>query len=225
MTDLPKRAVRGVVRRGRARYEREITSRYARLYFQRAERTWFSMKWRGAPVLKTPADMWVYQEILMEVKPDLVVETGSFRGGSALYFADLLGLIGNGSVVTVDVEHCKRPKHPRITYLTGSSVAPEIVEQITAMAEGKRTLVILDSDHSRDHVLAELRAYASLVSPGSYLIVEDTCVRDERLYPGHGPGPADALDIFLVDEDRFEVDRSRERFMHTFNPGGFLRRR
>lgn len=208
---------------------KETTDRFHRLYFDAhlQGKTWADTRWLGVTLAKCPLDLWVYQEIVAETRPDLVVETGTFEGGSALFFASLFDLVGNGRVVTVDIEpRGDKPAHERITYLTGSSTAPEIVDQIRAqVAEASRVLVVLDSDHRREHVLAELHAYADFVTPGGYLVVEDTNVNGHPVAPEFGPGPMEAVERFLEQDDRFVVDRSREKFLLTFNPGGFLRRR
>jgi cephalosporin hydroxylase len=118
-----------------------------------------------------------------------------------------------------------RPSHPRITYLQGSSTAPDVFDRVKAMAaSAQRTLVILDSDHSRDHVLAEMNLYADLVSPGSYMIVEDTNVNGHPVLPEFGPGPMEALDDFLSERSDFVIDRSKEKLLITFNPRGYLRK-
>ena len=137
---------------------------------------WFGTFWLGRHVYKCPTDLWMYQEILHDTRPDLIIETGTFSGGSALFLASMCDLIGGGRIVTIDVEpQDDLPVHPRIKYLAGSSVAPDILEQVREEASGDdRVMVILDSDHSKDHVLAELREYAPLVSDDCYLIVEDT---------------------------------------------------
>ncbi len=117
------------------------------------------------------------------------------------------------------------PQHPRITYLVGSSTSPEILEQVKGMIPpSDRVMVILDSDHGRDHVLRELELYSDLVSPGSYMIVEDTNVNGHPVLTSHGPGPTEALEEYLRRDRRFVVDRSREKFFFTFNPGGYLRK-
>ena len=189
------------------------------------EGTWADARWMGVPLSKIPFDLWAYQEILYETRPELIVETGTFQGGSALYLAHLCDLLGHGRVLTIDIRDREgRPQHERVTYLTGSSVAPDVLEQVRHATAGRRTMVILDSDHSEEHVLAELRAYAPLVSPGCYLIVEDTNVGGHPVHPDHGPGPTEALERFLKDTDDFEVDRGRETFLVSFNPGGYLKR-
>lgn len=148
----------------------------------------------------------------------MIVETGTARGGSALYLASICDLLDVGRVITIDLRlprpGISRPSHPRIEYLTGSSVAPEIVQRVRESVAGKRGMVVLDSNHSREHVLAEMRTYAPMVSAGDYLIVEDT----------NGDGPREAVRDFLAEDDSFVVDESREKFFLTQNPGGYLRR-
>ncbi|MEO9324930.1 CmcI family methyltransferase [Nocardioides sp. C4-1] len=204
-----------------------IRDQFHRLYYHVSMRTWKDTWYRGIATYKCPTDMWVYQELVDQLCPGLVVETGTFRGGSALFLADRLEIAGHGEVVTVDVDvQPDRPSHPRLTYLEGSSVDPSIVEQIRSrIGEGEHVLVILDSDHSQAHVAAELRAYADMVTPGSYLIVEDTNVNGHPAAPDHGPGPWEAVADFLAEDDRFEVDERAERYFLTQNPSGFLRRR
>jgi cephalosporin hydroxylase len=203
--------------------------RFHRLYYdaQLAGGTWADTRWLDVPVGKTPLDLWVHQEIVVETRPELVVETGTFMGGSALFFASLLDLLGGGRVVTIDVEaRERRPEHPRISYLHGSSTDAAIVTQVQALArEATRVMVVLDSDHRREHVLDEMRAYGGLVSSGCYLVVEDTNINGHPVMPEFGPGPSEALEAFLAESDDFVVDRSREKFLLSFNPGGFLRRR
>ncbi len=188
---------------------------------------WMQTFWRGVPTQKCPLDLWIYQEILHELRPDLIVETGTADGGSAYYLASICDLFDSGRIVTVDIERRSRPRHRRIAYLEGrTSTDPEVVAEVRRrIGRRDRVMVILDSDHSRDHVRAELEAYAPLVTPGQYLIVEDTNVNGNPVLPEFGSGPAEALTEWLVGRDDFEVDRSREKFGLTFNPGGYLRRR
>ena len=155
-----------------------------------------------------------------------IIETGTESGGSALYLACVCDLVQKGRVITVDIEDREgRPRHPRIQYLLGSSTAEEVVAQVRGQVGDRDTvMVILDSDHTRDHVLRELRLYSGLVTPGSYLIVEDTNVNGHPVYPEFGPGPMEAVDVFLEENRQFVVDKSREKFYMTFNPKGYLRR-
>ena len=187
--------------------------------------SWTEATWLGAQALKNPLDLWVYQEIMAETRPELIVETGTYRGGSAFFLASVCDLLGEGEVVSIDVEQVRAdyPDHPRIRYLGGrSSTDPDVVAEIRARAEGKRVLVILDSDHSQAHVEAELAVYTSLVPVGGYLIVEDSNIGQIR--KDLMPGPLEAIETFLAGTDDFEIDRSREKFLITFNPSGYLRR-
>ena len=207
--------------------ERRVVIAFHRLYYDRHETTWTSTSWLGTTVLKCPLDLWNYQEILVETRPDLIIETGTHLGGSALYMAGICDLIGNGRIVTVDIDDRPgRPVHGRITYLDGSSTSDEVLNRVTELAQdAERVMVILDSDHSRDHVLRELELYAPLVTKGCYLVVEDTNVNGHPVDPRFGPGPMEALNEFLRETNDFEVDRSREKLMLTFNPSGYLRRK
>jgi cephalosporin hydroxylase len=207
----------------------EIVDRFNRRYCQAGEQTWRTTTWLGVPVVKCPLDLWVYQELLFRLRPELIVETGTHRGGSALFFASMCDVIGTGRIITIDIrelhEHIRpsRPPHQRITYMTGSSTDADVVAAVREAAEPASTvLVTLDSGHGRDHVLEELRLYAPLVTAGSYVIVEDTNLNG--WWPDWGPGPLEAVRGFLREDDRFVVDRTLEKYFMTFNPSGYLRR-
>ncbi|HET6682758.1 MAG TPA: CmcI family methyltransferase [Gaiella sp.] len=222
MTNLP-RGIRGITYRVGKRLDRAAVSRaHDVLYLSDA---WTETSWLGAQALKNPLDLWVYQEIIVEQRPELIVETGTYRGGSAFYLASICDLVGVGEVVSIDVEPLREdyPAHPRITYLGGrSSTDPDVVAQVRSRAEDKRILVVLDSDHSQAHVEAELAVYAPLVQVGGYVIVEDSNIgqiRKDLL-----PGPLQAIEAFLAGTDEFEIDRAREKFLITQNPSGYLRR-
>lgn len=182
--------------------------------------------WLGHQTLKNPFDLMTYQEIIVECRPDLIIETGTKFGGSALYFASIFDLVGHGQVVTVDIDATPgRPIHPRITYLHGSSTNPAIVARIQRMITAEtKVMVILDSDHRKPHVDAELGIYPDLVTLGQYLIVEDTNINGHPVFPEFGPGPQEAMQEFLRRDSRFAVDRERERHFLTYAPNGFLRR-
>lgn len=202
---------------------------FHRLFYETAyahPEGWSNPKWLGVENLKCPFDLWIYQEILFETRPDVILETGTARGGSALFLASVLDMLGSGKVVSIDiVRRAEWPVHPRVTYLTGSSTsAPILAEARARIAGAPKVMVILDSDHKKDHVLEELRLYSPLVTPGNYLIVEDTNVNGRPVFPGFGPGPGEAVDEFLKENHAFVQDRARERFFVTFNPGGYLRR-
>jgi cephalosporin hydroxylase len=195
---------------------------------------WKHTKWMGVTTYKVPNDLWLYQEIIHEIRPDLIIETGTFQGGSALYMACLLETIGNGEIVTIDINRPENPpEHPRLTYILGSSVADEVVADIKARAEkAERVLVILDSSHLTAHVLKEMQIYSNIVTPGSYMIVEDSNVNghpiipEYRESPGDEPGgPMEAIDAFLSESDAFDIDIDRHRYLMTFNPRGYLRKK
>ncbi len=202
-----------------------VVDQFHKLYYESG--VWMRTAWLGVPTQKCPLDLWIYQEILFELQPDLIIETGTASGGSALYLASVCDLLGKGRVLTIDIEtRPNRPAHPRIRYLDGSSVAPEILREVKEAVKGAQcVMVILDSDHAQAHVEKELALYAPLVSAGSALIVEDTNVNGRPVAALHGPGPAEALESFLAQANDFEVDEAREKFFMTFNPKGFLRRR
>jgi len=206
------------------RLQRQVSDLFHRMYYGLPQRTWKSTSWLGTRIWKCPLDMWIYQELITRVRPDVILETGTNAGGSAHFLATICDQLGSGRIVTVDIETLpNRPQHERITYLEGSSTAPEIVARMAQEASGT-VMVILDSDHSRAHVLEELKAYAPLVTPGSYLIVEDTNINGHPARPGWGPGPTEALQEFLPSHPEFRVDSDCEKFFMTFNPGGYLQR-
>jgi cephalosporin hydroxylase len=219
--------VRNLLERVRLRAERlatrAIATEFHRLYYE--TRVWRTTTWLGIPIQKAPTDLWAYQEIVHRVRPGVIVETGTLHGGSANYLASLCQLVGRGRVVSVDIAAEAQPPHPLVTYVDGSSTAPDVVDQVRRQVDGEdAVLVILDSDHSRSHVLAEMRAYGELVTPGSYLIVEDTNVNGHPVNARHGPGPMEAVDEFLASDSRFRVDDWPARLLLTFNPRGYLLR-
>jgi cephalosporin hydroxylase len=212
------------------KFTNDVISWFNQAYYFNKQQTWFNTFWRGVHVHKCPTDLWVYQEILHETKPTVIVETGTANGGSALYLAQFGELLGGVRVITVDITNDNPPTalpvHPSITYLTGSSTDASIVGEVRKRLEpDDRVMVILDSDHREPHVRAELEIYPELVTPGCYLIVEDTNVNGHPVYPTHGPGPMEAVAGFLPGHPEFVVDRGREKFMLTFNPSGYLRRK
>jgi cephalosporin hydroxylase len=184
----------------------------------------------GVPAAKNPLDAWIYQEIVHDTRPDAIVELGSAYGGGTLFLANLLDLLGgDGIVVSVDVSRDSwQADHPRIVQVTGNSSAPAVVERVTGLCAGRRTMVIHDASHRAGQVLEDLTAYGSLVSPGCYLVVEDgvTDVVPRRVLGADpGAGPFRAADAYLRTGAPFDVDPRRERFLATNNPRGFLRRR
>lgn len=189
--------------------------------------TWSRVRWLGVEAQKCPLDLWVYQELLYDTRPDVVIETGTAAGGSALFLASMFDLLEAGRVVTVDVDQrAGRPSHPRIEYVAGSSADPSVSARVLgSIRDDARVMVILDSDHSCEHVSAELEIYAPRVTPGCYLIVEDTNLNGNPVRPEFGDGPAEAVSAFVAGHPEFEVDRDCERLLVSFHPGGYLRRR
>ncbi len=214
----------GSIKRGllRTRHKSEINS-FCRIYYD--SNVWHDTRWLGIPVLKCPLDLWVYQEILFEQKPDVIIECGTAYGGSAAFLAGICDLIDSGEVLTIDVKKIGgRPVHRRIKYLVGNSVSDEVLTEVERLVQSRKALVILDSDHSKDHVLEELRKYCRFVTKGSYLIVEDAIVNGHPILEDFGEGPWEAIDEFLTENKDFVIDRSKEKFFLTFNPRGYLRR-
>jgi cephalosporin hydroxylase len=214
--------------------QERVIADFARLYWdgERSVSSFFNNTFMGVPTLQHPFDAWITQEIIFETAPDLVVECGSFFGGSAIMWALLLEQVSSDArVVAVDLSDNmdQARQNPvfqrRVTFVQGSSIAPDVIDQVHELAAGRKAMVILDSLHTQEHVAAELAAYSDLVAPGCYLIVQDGFVNGHPLEPDWGPGPYEAVEDFLARDDRFEQDRARERMLFTFNPGGFLRRR
>lgn len=212
--------------RGRAD---QITADFHRLWYDTDR--YASVTWFGHECWKYPTDLLIYAEIVHALRPRLIIECGSYRGGSSLFFAHLLSLLGGSrQVISIDIHDDDdighdprgqvRPTHKRLRYVKGSSVDPEIVAQVRLLAVAP-VLLILDSDHTEAHVHAELDAYADLAE---IVIVEDTNLGRDVL-PGWGPGPRDAVEAWLVEHSDWYQDRAMERLLLTCAPGGFLRRR
>ena len=207
---------------------KNITDQFHRLYYDSGffGNTWRNTFWLGVPTAKCPLDLWVYQDIIHELKPDIIIECGTFAGGSAFFLASICSLINQGRIITIDVEASPhRPRHMRIDYLTGSSTSKEIVDKVKAEIRDTDTvMVVLDSDHHKDHVLNELKIYSELVTKGNYLIVEDTNINGHPVEPGFGPGPMEAVEDFLKENRNFQIDRSKEKFFLTQSPKGYLKK-
>ncbi len=187
-----------------------------------------NVKWLGLPVWQNILDLWIIQETIAEVRPGLLIECGTNRGGSALFYAHLFDLLGSGSVISVDVTAMHSLTHPRVQFLIGSSVDQSIAKGIheAAAASPGPIMVILDSDHAAAHVLQEMDLYGPLVTAGSYMLVQDGVMDVLEMLRGPGPGPLVAIQQFLQVHSEFEVDQERcERFLISHHPSGWLRRR
>jgi len=200
----------------------------------------YHFKWLGRPIIQFPQDIIAMQELIWEIKPDLIIETGVAHGGSCIFYASMLELLGgHGHVIGIDIdirqhnqiEIEKHPMYKRISLLEGSSVSPEIIKKVYETAQGYQSiLVVLDSLHTHDHTLAELKSYSPLVKKGSYLVVFDTVIEDlpEDFFPdrqwGKGNNPKTAVLEFLKTNDRFEVDKEIENKLQiTVAPDGYLK--
>ena len=207
--------------------KREIIDKFHDLYYSNKKETWLATKWRGVFVAKCPLDLWVYQEIIQDTQPDIIIETGTAFGGSALYLKDILHMHkSSGKVITIDTNPLGHFKdEDGVIQLVGDSISPIIVNFVKSVIDiDDKVMVILDSDHSQGHVLKELNIWASFVSKGCYLIVEDTNVNGHPVNIEHGPGPMEALEEWLPSHPEFGHDIWRERLLLTFNPNGYYKR-
>lgn len=216
----------------------------------------YNFAWQGRPIIQYPQDMVAMQELIWSIKPDLIIETGIAHGGSLIFSASMLAQLdmceaieSNQSIdpkasrrrvlgIDIDIRAHNRtaieahPMASRIHMIQGSSVTPEVVQQVKDFAAGySRVLVILDSNHTHDHVLAELEAYAMLTSVGSYCVVFDTLVEDmpKEMYPdrpwGPGDNPKTAVWKYLETHKEFEIDKSiQDKLLITVAPDGYLKR-
>ena len=211
-------------------YRRTIAPFVRRMFFRDiSARTsnFGTVKWLGNPIWQNVLDLWTIQETIAEVRPSLLIECGTNRGGSSLFYAHLFDLMGKGEVVTIDIEKLHNLSHPRVTYLIGSSAAPEIVNEVKKRVKTTNgpVFVILDSDHSEAHVAKELEIYSPMVTVGSFCLVQDGITEILPDFAGGGPGPLTAIKKFLTASKQFQLDSERcERFVISHHPKGWLRR-
>ena len=200
----------------------------------------YNFTWMGRPIIQYPQDMIAMQEIIWEVKPDLIIETGIAHGGSIIYYASLLQLIGKGDVLGIDIdirEHNrieieKHPMSKRISMIQGSAISEEIIAQVKKFAAGKKTIMVcLDSNHTHDHVLKELELYAPFVTVGSYLVAFDTVVENlpTDLYDNRpwsvGDNPKTAVHEFLKTNEDFVINKAIDnKLLVSVAPDGYLKR-
>ncbi len=219
-----------------AKLNSSVSSEYKKKY-KKTLREWLmyhhqkivfdKMFWMGVKILKNPMDLWIYQELLYKIKPDIIVEIGSANGGSTLYLANLCDLINKGNVISIDINRDNyKVNHPRILNFTGDSLSDDITEGVFKLCSNKTVLVIHDADHSEESVYNNLLKYSDLVSVGSYFIVEDGIIdlfKSNEAIGGHS-GPLKATLRFLNEFQNFSIDEDAERYLLTYNPKGFLRR-
>jgi len=204
------------------------------IYYEQMK-LWQETRWLGIPCFKFPFDAWNLQEIIYDIQPDVIIETGTAYGGSAVFMASLLEMVGNGMVVTIDTNDkyitnidndiARILWSKRVYSIIGDSVSEEVLNEVgTFILPDTICMVMLDSWHRKDHVLKELHAYSKFVSIDSYIIVEDTHVNGNPVPWKWGAGPMEAVEEFLINNSVFQSDRSREKFMISCNPLGFLKR-
>lgn len=187
--------------------------------------------WFGVGIQKHPCDLWVTQELLFQIKPDVILEIGNYTGGSTYALAHFCDIMGKGRIISVDItdeNHDPNPllqNHERIQWIIADATQPNVIETIKGMIEPhERVLVIEDSSHTYANTLAVINAYQDLVRPGDYFIVEDT-ICWHGLDVGPNPGPWEAVQEFLRNNPNWEADREREKMITTWTPMGYLRRK
>lgn len=199
----------------------------------------YNFTWLGRPIIQFPQDIMAMQEIIWNVKPDLIIETGIAHGGSLIFSASMLELIGKGEVLGIDIDIRKYNKieienhsmSKRITMIEGSSIDTEVINKVYKFSKDKKSiLVVLDSNHTHEHVLKELIAYSPLIKKGSYLVVFDTVIDDmpEKFFPDRpwdvGNNPKTAVHEFLKTNNRFVIDKEIEnKLLITVSPDGYLK--
>lgn len=212
----------------------EIIEKFASIYY--ATRPYAGARFLGVPSMQYPADNWVMQEIISEIKPDYIVETGTAAGGTTLFYATVLEKVNKqGKVITIDLSSARLdPKvndfaiwKERVELIKDSSLSPRLVSMLAERLRGSKVLVTLDANHYRGYVQKEMELYAPLVSVGSYLVVQDTHLGGHPNHhesEGRDGGPWEAVAAFLQTNKNFEIDRSREKHLVTQYPSGYLKR-
>jgi cephalosporin hydroxylase len=211
-------------------YIKKISSEYHQHYEEK--QLWRNLKWLGIPMWKLPFDAMIVQNLIYQIQPDYIIETGTGMGGSAAFYASICDLIGHGEVVTIDIENKheldKLPDYifSKILFINDNSIDLNLLNELYNNFSEKKNLVILDSWHTYEHVYTELISYSKLVPVGSYIIVEDSHVSGHPVEWKWGKGPYEAIHEFLLTEQgkNFKIDKELEHQEMTFNCDGFLLR-
>lgn len=215
--------------------QQQITNTFQDFVYRSLQ--WNKMYWLGVHAQQNPNNVWSYQQIFFETKPDFVIEAGTSHGGGALVWATLLAPINpRAKVLTIDIvdKLAAARKVPffqeKVEFFLGSSTSDQVVNAIRERVKGKKAIVILDSDHAKSHVLREMELYCDFVPVGGYLLVQDTNVNGHPVFPNFGPGPWEAVEEFMAAGGRckggatFQVDRMRELLFFSMHPNGYLKR-
>lgn len=181
------------------------------------------VRYRGVLTWKNVLDLWVVQEIIHETQPEVIVEIGCKFGGTTLWLADAMRSVGSGTIISLDLVRPATLLPENVQFVQGDSIAPATVAEVKKLCGTRRAMVMADGNHSADHVFTELKTYAPMVSPGCYFVVEDGIV-DVMGWGQYTPGPLVAVQRFLSENDQFVIDQSREKFILTYAPCGFLKR-
>ncbi|MGD0854216.1 MAG: CmcI family methyltransferase [Dehalococcoidia bacterium] len=198
----------------------------------------YEIDWLGVPIIQTPEDLVLMQELIFKVQPDFIIETGIAHGGGLIYYASLMELLGKGKVIGIDIdirEHNRKviEAHPlakRIEMIEGSSTSEEIIKKVRSkIPDNSQVIVCLDSDHTKAHVLKELELYKTFIIPGGYFVVFDTVI-SKLIEPGNAEehytdnSPREAVDEFLKKDKCFEIDKSFNKLFVSCSPDGYLKR-
>jgi cephalosporin hydroxylase len=208
-----------------------IIDNFHLLYESNHKQTYDNTYWMGIKSMKCPLDLWIYQEILFKTRPDIIIETGTFQGGTTLFLANVCDIMDNGEIITIDISSPnKKPEHKRIHYIQGDTISKKTITKIQQLIDklnnnsDTKIMVILDDEHSENHVFQEMEIYGKFVTPGNYLIVEDTSMGGHPVWSELKSGPMESVERYVKIHNDFEIDADQEKFLLTFNPKGYLKK-
>jgi len=201
---------------------------FADAFHRRFFKQWntYARRWMGVRIVKYPQDLFLYHDLIYQNKPDIIIESGAYLGGGSIFFASMCDLVGHGHVLSVDRRDLPgRPAHPRLTYIIGRTTAVDTQARIRDLVKDKTVMVVLDSDHRSAHVKRELTHYGPMVTPGQFLVVEDTMLGTVIPWKYSPDSPAIAVQWYLARHPEFEVVPLEDRYLVSMAPGGWLRRK